>query len=108
LIVTLLVTIVIEGVVVFIYSTWYAKPLRPILITGLIANLLTQSLLWIVLNLFFQHYLVILCFAEILIWMIESYWLYRFPANQLRLPDAALLSLFMNLMSFATGLFLPI
>jgi hypothetical protein len=108
LIVTLLVTIVIEGLVVLIYSTLYAKPFRPLLITSLIANLLTQSLLWIVLNLFFQHYLVILCFAEILIWMIESYWLYRFSANHLRLPDAALLSLFMNLMSFATGLFLPI
>lgn len=108
MIVTLLVTIVIEGVVVFIYSIWYAKPLRPILLTSLIANLLTQSLLWIVLNLFFQHYLVILCFAEILIWMIESFLLYRFPANKLRLMDAALLSLFMNLMSFATGLFLPI
>jgi len=108
LIITILITITVESVVVIIYSRWHAKLFRPILISSIIANLLTQPFLWIVLNFFFQHYLVALCIAEILIWMIESYWLYRFPTNQLRLPEAALLSLFMNLMSFATGLFLPI
>ena len=108
LIITILITITVESVVVLIYSTLYGKPFRPILISSVIVNLLTQCILWIGLNLFFQHYLATLCFAEILIWMIESYLLYRFPANQLRLPDAALLSLFMNQVSFATGLFLPI
>jgi len=108
LIFTLLITIIFEGIVVLTYSTWYAKPIRQILISSVILNLLTQSLLWIGLNLFFQHYLATLCFAEILIWMTESFLLHRFPANQLRLPDAALLSLIMNLVSFTAGLFLPI
>jgi hypothetical protein len=86
----------------------YGKLFRPILTSSVIVNLLTQSLLWIGLNLFFQHYLATLCFAEILIWITESFLLYCLPANQLRLPDAAFLSLIMNLASFAIGLFLPI
>ena len=108
LIITILITITFESIVVLVYSTLYGKPLRPILTSSVIANLLTQFFLWIMLNLFFQHYLVTLCFAEILIWMIESYLLYRFPANQLRFPQAAFLSLIMNLASFAIGLLLPI
>jgi hypothetical protein len=42
---------------------------------------------------------------EILIRMIESFLLYRFPATQLRLPDAAFLSLIMNMVSFTLGWF---
>jgi hypothetical protein len=40
--------------------------------------------------------------------MIESFLLYHFPANQLSLQEAALLSLTMNLASFGFGWFLPI
>ena len=108
MIATLLVTIIVEGVVVVGYSIWRRKPVCPILFTSVWVNLLTQSLLWLVLNLFFQHYLIALFVAEILIWMIESVLLYSLPANQLRFADAALLSLSMNLVSFAFGWFLPI
>jgi hypothetical protein len=108
LIFTLLVTIIVEGVVALGYSSWKRKSFRPILLTTILANLITQSLLWIVLNLFVHNYLVILCFAEILIWIVESYLLYRFPANQLRLRQAALLSLSMNLASLGIGWLLPI
>lgn len=97
-----------EGVVGLAYSIWRKKPLRPILITCIFANLITQSLLWIALNHFFRHYLATLLIAEVLIWMIESVLLYYFPANQLRLREAALLSLLMNLTSFAVGWFLPV
>ena len=89
------------------YSLWRRKPLYPILITSVCANLLTQSFLWIVLNLFFKHYLIALLVAEILIWTAESFFLYSVPANRLRFVDAVLLGLSMNLMSFALGLFLP-
>jgi hypothetical protein len=102
------VTIIIEGVFGLAYSIWRKKPLGPILITSIFANLITQSLLWIVLNIFFEHYLIALSLAEILIWMIESFLLYRFPANQLRLQEAALISLVMNLSSFVLGWYLPI
>jgi hypothetical protein len=107
LIVTLVITILVEGAIVIGYSIERKKPLRPILFTSIIANLITQSFLWIALNLFFQHYLMTLLVAETLIWMIESVLLYLIPANRLRFSDAILLSLSMNLTSFALGWFLP-
>jgi hypothetical protein len=107
LIVTLLITIIIEAAVVLGYSIWRQKLLLPILFTSVIANLCTQSLLWVVLSLFFRHYLIVLILAEILIWLIESFFLYRLPTNQLRFQEAVVLSLIMNLASFALGWFLP-
>lgn len=102
------VTIIIEGVVALAYSIWRKKPLGPILITSIFANLITQYLLWFVLNLFFQHYLISLVIAEILIWIIESAMLYYIPANQLRLQEATFFGLLMNLASFTIGWFLPV
>ena len=108
MILTLSVTILIEGIIVVGYSLWRGKPLLPILLTSIFANLLTQSLLWIGLILFFHHYLYTLYFAEVLIWMLESILLYRIPANKLELSEAILLSLIMNLASFGAGWFLPV
>jgi hypothetical protein len=51
--------------------------------------------------------MITLLLAEVFIWLIESLLLYRFSAKQLRLPEAALISLLMNLASFAIGWFLP-
>jgi hypothetical protein len=104
---TLAITVTVESVVCLLYSIWRKKPIGPILITSVFANLLTQSLLWIVLHLYFQHYLVSLYSAEVLIWIIESFLLYYFPGNQLRFREATLLSLAMNLASFGFGWFLP-
>ena len=108
LIITLLITIILEGVVVLVYSVWRKKPVRPILFTSICVNIITQSLLWVVLNLSFRHYLITLFVAEILIWMIESVLLWYIPANRLRFADAIFLGLIMNLSSFAPGWFLPI
>jgi len=105
---TLLITIILEGAVGLGYSLWRKKPTGAILITGVFANLVTQSFLWVVLNLFFSHYLITLLLAEILIWMIESILLYSVPANRLRFSDAIFLSLGMNLASVALGWFLPV
>ena len=105
---TLIVTTLVEGIIVSGYSLWRRKPLGPILFTSVLANLITQSLLWIVLNFFFRHYLVSLIAAEITIWIVESLLLYLIPANQLRLQEATFLSFFMNLTSFVLGWFLPI
>lgn len=90
------------------YCIWRKKPIEPIIFTSTVANLITQSLLWIALILFFQHYLATLLITEVLIWLIESLLLYSIPANRLRFTDALLLSLAMNLMSLAFGWFLPI
>jgi hypothetical protein len=108
LILTLVVTILLEGIIVSGYSIWRKKPLRPILFTSIIANLITQSFLWIVVNLFFQHYLVTLVAAEVFIWIIEGFVLCYVLANQLTFTEAISLSLSMNLLSFALGWVLPI
>ncbi|HLO17653.1 MAG TPA: hypothetical protein VK206_22675 [Anaerolineales bacterium] len=108
MIVTLFTTILLEGAVVLGYCIWRKKPVRPILLTSVCINLITQSILWIALNLFFSHYLIALLIVEILIWLMESIVLYSFPANQLRFIEALFLSLSMNLTSFALGWFLPI
>jgi hypothetical protein len=105
--ISLLVTILVEGIIAAGYARWRGKPLRPILLTSIIANIITQFLLWGGLILFFHHYLSTLYFAEILIWMLESILLHRVRANQLELPEATLLSLVMNLASFGAVWFLP-
>lgn len=104
---TLPVTLFLEGLAVIAYSRWRKKPLFPLLLTGSAANLVTQSFLWIVLNVFFQHYLAALILAEILIWLIESVLLFSVPANRLCGRQAVLLSLGMNLTSFVLGWYLP-
>jgi hypothetical protein len=103
---TLTITIVIEGVIAFIYSRWREKPLLPILLTSLFANLITQSILWIGLLFFFRHYWLVLIVLEIFIWLIESLILYCVRANQLTVKEATFLSLAINLTSFSLGLFL--
>ena len=107
MIVTLFITIIVEGSIIIGYSIWRKKPLRPILLTSFLGNLLTQSLLWMVLTIFYRDYLVTLSIVEILIWVIESLLLYSVTANRVSLGEAALLSLSMNGMSFALGWFAP-
>jgi hypothetical protein len=106
--ITLSLTIFAESLVVLGYCFWRQKSVGSILLTSLCANLLTQLFLWGILSLYFQQYIIVLLIAEILIWMIESLVLYFVPANRLRWTDAVLLSLCMNLVSFALGWFLPI
>jgi hypothetical protein len=108
LIATLVITIFVEGVGVSGYALWRRKQPGPLLFTSVVANLITQSLLWAALYLFYQHYLIVLLIAEVFIWIIESILLYRFAANQLGIWEATFLSLFMNAASFAVGWFLPV
>jgi hypothetical protein len=108
LILTLFITILIESGVVIGYCHWRKKPVQPILFTSICGNLITQSLLWIVLSLFFQSYLLILLITELLIWILEGLLLSVIPTNRLRWIDAIFLSLSMNLLSFGVGWFLPV
>ena len=105
---TLAITILIEGIFIAGYSLWQKKPLAGILLASVIVNGLTQIMLWGVLTLFPQHYLITLFTAEFSIWLIESAFLYLFPASQIQWTEALLLSLGMNLTSFGIGWFLPI
>ena len=108
MIIALLITVIIEGIVAVGYALWRRKPALPLLFTSICINLLTQSLLWIGLNLFFRQYLIALAIAEVLIWGLESILLYVVRATELRLQDAVVLSLSMNLASFALGWLLPV
>ncbi len=105
---TLSITLLVEGAVCLGYSIWWRKPSGSIFITSIFINLITQSLLWVALSLFYQHYLVVLLIAEILIWVIESFMLYSLRFNQLKIREAFVLSLMMNLSSFGVGWFLPV
>ena len=105
---TLSVTILVEGVVCLGYSFWRRKPVGPIFVTSVFGNLITQTLLWVTLSLFYQHYLVTLLVAEIFIWVIESFLLAGIRFNQLKVGEALFLSLIMNFASFGIGWFLPV
>ncbi len=108
MIATLAVTILVEGAVVASYATWRKKPFYQLLFSSICANLLTQVFLWATLNSFPQAYLITLFIAEICIWGIEACILYSYKYNRLTLREAIILSLVMNLASFATGWFLPV
>ena len=105
---TLSITILVEGVVCLGYAIWQRKPIGSIFTTSVFVNLITQSLLWVVLSLFYQHYLVVLLSAENLIWVLEGCLLCGLRFNHLKLREAFFLSLMMNLSSFGIGWFLPV
>ncbi len=108
MIATLLPTLLVEGLIAAACSRWRRKPLASILLTASLANLLTQSLLWLVLTIFYRAYLPTLFVAEIGVWLTEAVILRLVPANRLAWNEALLLSLGMNLVSFGIGWLIPI
>ena len=108
MIVTLAITIVIESIVSAGYALWRKKPLIHLLLSSIIVNLFTQSILWFTLSTFPRHYLTTLLIAEICIMGIEGIILYLYRYNQLKPGEALALSLVMNLASFTLGWFLPV
>ena len=100
------VTIIIEGVVGLVYAFWRKKPVVPIIVTSIFVNLITQSILWIALNVFFRHYIATLSIAEVLVVVMEGVFLSVLRANRLNIDEAFVLSLMMNGCSFGLGLFL--
>ncbi|MDQ2692053.1 MAG: hypothetical protein M3Y68_08495 [Chloroflexota bacterium] len=108
MILTLLITLLVESPIAVGYALWRRKPLRLILFTSICGNLLTQSLLWLLLNFFFDQYFVVLILAEILIWILEGLLLHVVAFDQLPITEAMLLSFLMNTASIALGWFLPV
>jgi len=108
MIITVTVTILIESAIIFLFAKWRKKPLNSLLLLGVLANLLTQSLLWIALTLFPNNYLPVLLTMELLIVGIEGFIFYFYRGNHLRINEALLLSFAMNLASFTIGWFLPV
>ena len=100
---SLLFTLFVEGLVVLGYAAWQYKPAGRLLLASVLMNVVTQSALWLALNLFYNYYLPTLAVAEPLIWLAESACLYCFPGTQLSRREAILLSLAINLASFGLG-----
>jgi hypothetical protein len=73
-----------------------------------LANILTQIILWAVLNFVPGKYLATLLATEVVIWLVEGAILYLFPESELGAVEAFGLSLVLNAASFAIGWFLPI
>ena len=105
---SLLVTVIIEGVIVLGYAAWHKKPAGRLLLASIIANLGTQSALWLALNSFPAHYMATLLLAEAVIWPAEGLCLHAFPGTRLGWSESMLLSLAMNAASFSLGWFLPV
>jgi hypothetical protein len=108
LIATLSITILAEGIVVFLYSTVQKKPAGRLLVASVIVNVLTQSLLWIVLQVYFSYYLIALFMMEIVIWLVESLLVFRLSGGHLNLKSAMTLSFLMNVTSFGIGWLMPV
>lgn len=108
MIVTLSLTVLIEAIIACGFALWRKKPLGRILAASVVANILTQSMLWGALKLFPHAYLLTLFTMEFFIWLIESALIRYFPGTQLTWREALLLSLGMNLASFGIGWFLPV
>jgi hypothetical protein len=105
---TLLITLLIEGMVVLVYSAIRRRPAGDLLQVSFIINIFTQTNLWVALRIFFRYYLIALIVAEVLIWLVESVLIHRLSRGQLSLSNAGFLSLCMNLASFGIGWFLPL
>ena len=101
-------TVLIEGGIALVYALWRAKPAARLVLAVVIANILTQIILWAALNLFPGQYQVTLLATEVVIWFIEGAILYLFPDSEMGAVEAFGLSLILNLASFAVGWFLPI
>ena len=105
---TLTFTLLIESMVIAGYAIRQKKPLIHLLTSGILANLVTQPLLWAALIFFSKAYLATLLIAEACIWGIEALILFVYPLNRLTLRQAMIISLAMNLTSFSIGWVLPV
>lgn len=107
MILTLPVTILIEGMVILVYGAVRKKPVGTLLFASAIINMLTQVLLWVTLGIFFREYLAALLAAEGVIWLVESLCMLHMTKGGLDLKSAFALSFCMNAASFGAGWFLP-
>ncbi len=108
MILPLIITIILEGAFISVYAVKRKKPIKQLLVSDILINILTQFLLWGMLTKFPDHYVPVLLGAEAGIFLLEGGLLYLYPYNRLRLVEALLLSFVLNLISFSFGLLLPV
>jgi hypothetical protein len=100
-------TIFLEGLVVILFGLVLKKAFLYLFFSSFIINIITQTILWVLLLLNFHHYLLTLILAELFIWGFEGLVLGFLPGNRLSIKEGFLLSFFMNTTSLGIGWFLP-
>lgn len=103
---TVALTVIIEGFLISLYALVTGRSWPSLLVTSIAMNLLTQTFLLVVLNVFYWLYLPVLAIAELLIWIIEAAILLRVASNGINLIQALGLSFALNFSSFLIGLLL--
>ena len=105
-----LVTILVEGIIIFGYAAMRDEAHFPWLTQGVLENLVTQPALWFVImsqrgNL---PYFITVSMTEIVIWVAEAALLCLLRGRQLAFKRALALSLILNVVSFSVGILLPL
>lgn len=102
-------TILIEGTAAFLYALARRRDRLATITFVLLANLFTVPALMISAVLFnFGSLGPVILAAEILIWLVEAGILFVLQQRSIKLSEALLFSLGLNLLSFLTGLLLPV
>lgn len=104
----LLVTLICESLVILAFARWWNRPIRSLLLSGVLVNAMTQPFLWLWLAIFYRRYVIALLFAETFIVLSEAIFLKLISTRGLSWRESFLLSGAMNSLSFGVGLFLPL
>ena len=105
----LLLAILTEGTVILICAGIRRKPTARLLLACTLANCISVMALALLITLSShlvgssQGYAAVLITAEIVIWLFEAYFVWRYPGTQVNWKEALSFSLATNLASLAAG-----
>ena len=102
------VTLVVELLVGLGYVLWRKRSWRRVLATILLMNLVTQPALWLATMFLHGTLCGLPLLLELVVVLVEAWVLYRVLNKYVYFPEAFLLSLVLNLASYAIGLLLPL
>lgn len=107
---SLALTLTVEIILALCYVFFFKKEIENLITLVLVANIFTQTALWILLIKFPQdsYWWTIAC-AEIGIFFVEAIiFYYPLKKKKIKFREAMGLSLLLNAVSFGLGLFLPV
>ena len=106
---TVIITILLEGIIGTIYAIIAKKNIIKLISIITIGNTITQiGLVFIAQGLNNEFSMIILVIMELIIWIVESIIIYLTHRQTFKIQNALLLSLLINLVSFASGILLPV
>ncbi len=102
-------TVIIEGILVFIYARARNCSRSTLLTLVTVINLLTQPALWFIVSRQSNGIsLGVLVIIECFIWLVEAVLIYGLQRHKLSFVESLKLSAFLNVFSFVIGLLLPV